>query len=198
MKKHLFAILMVAACGKGDKAGDSKSAPPAGPAIDVAAVNAAVPADLKDKLVFEKQDFHEKHGRHDVTYTLAAPKGWKPQMEGMTMLHGDKDVVGFMTSLDLGSNCDGTCEPKDWAAVSEKVNFAQFEKDGWKLTKDDKQPTSRLLIAEKDDSTYVVYAWWQKGDRRYHTCTASLDKPVRTAGEAFAKACQAVNVSGED
>ncbi|MFT3698175.1 MAG: hypothetical protein QM831_33850 [Kofleriaceae bacterium] len=197
MKKHLFAILLVAACGKGDKAADSKGGGGApAVAIDAAAVNALVPADLKDKLVFEKQDFHEKHGHHDITYTVAAPKDWKPRMEGMMNLHGP-DAVGFMTSMDLGSNCDGSCEPKDWAAVSDKVNFAQFTKDGWKVTKDDKQANGRLLIAEKDDSTYVTYAWWQKGDKRYYTCTVSLDKPVKTAGEAFAKACQAVNVTGE-
>jgi hypothetical protein len=53
------------------------------------------------------------------------------------------------------------------------------------------------MIAEKGDSTYVVYAWWQDGAKRYYTCMASLEAPVKGAADAFAKACQAVNLSGD-
>src|SRR5688572_31025391 len=123
MKKLSLLLVVVAACSKGDKA----SAPPAA-AIDVAAVNALVPAELKDKLVFEKRDIIEERGkRSKVTYTMAAPKDWEQDMKMFASLKPKSDSsLGFMTSLKVGSNCDGACEPKDWAKTSEKVNFAQF------------------------------------------------------------------------
>ena len=104
--------------------------------------------------------------------------------------------LGFMTSFDVGSNCDGTCGPKDWAKVSEKVNFAQF-RDG-KIVKDELGKTNHLMIAEKGDSTYVVYAWWQGSGRKYNTCMATLEGAARPAAPAFAKACEAVAVKGDD
>jgi hypothetical protein len=192
MKKLSLLLLVAAACSKSDKA----SAPPAAP-IDVAAVNALVPAELKDKLVFEKKDIIEERGkRSKVTYTMAAPKGWEQDMKMFASVKPKSDSsMGFMTSLQVGSNCDGTCEPKDWAKTSEKVNFAQF-RDG-KIIKDELTKTNHLMIAEKGDSTYVVYAWWGDGARKYFSCTASLEAPVKAAADAFAKACQAVNAAGD-
>ena len=64
------------------------------------------------------------------------------------------------------------------------------------------------MIARQENSTYVTYAWWADGGRKYFTCRATLSpdfgseepKPdvLQAAGEAFAKACQAVNVKGDD
>jgi hypothetical protein len=188
----LLSLCLAAACGKSSSK-DKPAAPSV--AIDVAAVNALVPADLKAKLVFEKTDIVEEHGRRNVTYTVAAPKGWKESMKGFGSLKGGDDV-GFMTSFSVGSNCDGSCEPKDWAKVADKVNFNQFADAT--VVKNEVTPTSRLLIADRDSSTYVVYAWWSDGARNYHTCVASLEQPVRAAAPAFAKACQAVAIQGEN
>jgi hypothetical protein len=187
MKNLAIVLVVAAACGKSDKSSSSAAAPAA--PIDVAAVNALVPADLKDKLVFEKRDVTEERGkRSTVTYTLAAPKGWEQDMKMFASVKPKSEAnLGFMTSLAVGSNCDGTCEPKDWAKTSEKVNFAQF-RDGGKIVKDEQNKTNHLMIAEKGDSTYVVYAWWQDGAKRYFSCTASLDAPVKGAADAFAKA----------
>lgn len=198
MKNVLVLALVpmsLLACGKSDKAADKKAAP----AIDVAAVNALVPADLKAQLVFDKTDIVEERGKHSVTtYTMAAPKGWTSKMKGFASLHPADDAkLGFFTELSVGSNCDGTCEPKEWGPVADKVNFKQFAND--KVIKNETTPNSRLLIASREDkTTFVVYAWWEKGARRYNTCTATLDEAVKTAGDAFAKACQAVSVSGDD
>jgi hypothetical protein len=194
LQQGLLAVSLVA-CGKSsDKPAGKAEAPQ--PTIDVAAVNALVPADLKAKLEFAKTDVVEPRGRHTTTYTLAAPKGWKADTNGFAKLKPVEDL-GFFTDVMLGSNCDGSCEPKDWAKVADKVNFAQFDKD--KVIKNETSPTSRLLIAERDGkTTFVVYAWWVAGAKRYHSCMATLDEPVKSAGEAFAKACQAVAISGED
>jgi hypothetical protein len=192
----LLALTLAAACGK--KSGSSESAAPP-VKFDVAGVNALVPAELKDKLVFEQRDIIEERGKNSkTTYTLAAPKGW--EQGDMKMFAKVKPPqgsdLGFMTSFDVGSNCDGSCEPKDWAKVSEKVNFAQF-RDG-KIVKDELGKTSHLMIAEKGDSTYVSYAWWQNGAKKYFTCSASLEANVKAAAPAFAKACEAVAVKGDD
>ena len=196
MKKLSTLLLVIAAaCGK-DK---SASAPPAQP-IDVAGVNALLPAELKDKLVFEQREIVEERGkRSKVTYTLAAPKGWENDMKMFASFKPKGDTnLGFMTEISVGSNCDGRCEAKDWAAVSEKVNFAQFRGEGWKVVKEEKNKTNHLLIAEKEDSTYVQYAWWNDGARKYWTCRATLDSAeLKGTGPAFAKACQAVNLKGD-
>lgn len=190
----LVAIPLFAACGKSGS--DKPAAPPV--KIDVEGANALVPAELKDKLVFEQRDIIEERGKDKVTYTLAAPKGW--EQGDMKMFAKVKPPsgsdLGFMTSFDVGSNCDGTCEPKDWAKVSEKVNFAQF-RDGT-IVKDEVGKTKHLMIAEKGDKTYVQYAWWQDGGRKYYTCMASLEAPVKAAAPAFAKACEAVAIKGDD
>jgi hypothetical protein len=194
MKKLSLLLLVAAACGKSDKSSAPATAP-----IDVAAVNALVPADLKDKLAFEKRDIIEERGkRSKATFTMAAPKDWQQEGKMFASLKPKSEAnLGFFTGLTVGSNCDGTCEAKDWAKTSEKVNFAQF-RTGWKIIKDESTKTSHLMIAEKDDQTNVTYAWWSDGGRKYFTCAASLEGAVKTAGDAFAKACQAVSVTGDD
>ena len=182
--KIQLALVVAAACGKSES---SPSAPAV--TLDVAGVNALVPAELKGKLEFEQRDLVEERGRKADTYTLAAPKGWKQDMKSFAKLQAGDDL-GFMTSFGVGSNCDGACEAKDWAKVSDKATFAQF-RDG-KIVKDEPGKTSHLMIADKGDETYVIYAWWQDGGKRYYTCTATLEAPVRAAAPAFAKACQAV------
>lgn len=196
MKKLALLLVVVAACGKSDKKNGGAAAPAA--KIDVAAVNALVPADLKDKLVFEQKDILEERGKHSsVKYTMAAPKDWEQDGKMFASVKPKSEAnMGFMTQLQVGSNCDGSCEPKDWAKTSEKVNFAQF-RDGGKIVKDESNKTSHLMIAEKGDSTYVTYAWWADGGKKYFYCTASLEQPVKGAADAFAKACQAVNASGD-
>lgn len=193
--KKLALLLVVAACGKSSSS-SSSSAPAV--TIDPAAVNALVPAELKDKLVFEQRDILEERGKETATYTMAAPKDWEQENKMFASLRPKKDAnMGFFTKLQVGSNCDGMCEPKDWAKVSEKVDFAQF-RDGWTIVKDEAGKTSHLLIASKGKRTDIVYAWWTEGARMYFTCTATLDGEESAAADAFAKACQAVNAKGVD
>ena len=39
-------------------------------------LNALVPAELKEKIVFEQRAIVLERGKQPTTYTLAAPKGW--------------------------------------------------------------------------------------------------------------------------
>lgn len=196
----LLSVLVLVACG-------GKKEPPA-VAIDAAGANALVPADLKAKIVFEEKSVVEERGRKSKTvYTLAAPKTWTAD-DKMKMFAKvsppHEDGYGNFTDLGLGSNCDGRCESKDWAKVSEKVDFAQF-RTGYKIVKDEAKPTSHLIVATNEDTTYVSYAWWVDGGDHYFTCRAALQKSFmgdgpdpRAAAPAFEKACQAVNVKTVD
>jgi len=202
-RKAMLVLVIAAACGKGDKKeGASSSGGGGAPAakLDVAGVNALVPAALKDKLVFEQREVKEEGGHREPSYTLAAPKGWEQKMKMMATLRPPEgSSLGFMTELHVGSNCDGDCVAKDWAATSDKVNFAQFKSNGSKIDKDEKGKSDRTLVASTDEGKkYVVYAWWEDGAKRYHYCSATLEKEVADAAPAFEKACKAVSVSGED
>lgn len=192
----VLLALTLAACGGGSKE------PPAAK-IDPAAVNALVPADLGPKLEFVEKSVEEERGRKSKRiYTLAAPKTWTSddKMKMFARLRPpSEDGYGHFTEISLGSNCDGACEAKDWAKVSEKVDFAQFRSK--KIVKDELGKTSHLMIAEDGDDLFITYAWWADGGDHYYTCRAVLSKGFsdsapdpRAAAPAFEKACQAVNI----
>jgi hypothetical protein len=193
----LALVLAITGC-KSDK--DRRSAPSAAPvAIDVAAVNALVPAALKDTLVFERRDLVIERGKHKTTYTLAAPRGWAQDGKLFAHLRGDAQA-GLATRFEVGANCDGECAPKPWEAIADRVNFAPRARGT--VQKDDRAAGRRTMIAELDTggarTTVVVTAWWTDGSASYHTCTATLDAPIKDAAPAFEKACQAVAIDGDD
>jgi len=204
------ATATVAACGKGDaKEGAGKEGASAGGDISadfVASVNAAVPADLKDKIQFEagKVIENEKRGRG---FKVAVPKGWKPgKFIPGTLEPADADSFGSKTlgktQMNIGRNCDGTCEKKDWAAVSDKVLYSQFTsgKVEGKVLKDEKRPNGRTLVferkpgmfPERDIAIHVYTSWWEPDATEYYTCSADLGAPAKGAAEAFEKACSKV------
>lgn len=193
--KHLgilfvSSVMALSACGK-KGGGDGAAAKP----LDVAGVNALVPASLKDKLVFEERKIEEERGRKKLVYTVAAPKGWGPGFKGFAQLKpDDKDHDSFMTKFNVGTNCDGACEPKDWSATVGKVYDSYLK---GKVLKDEKGKNSRTIIAESGSQMVVVVATWDDGASKYKSCDATLDKPWFEAAPAFEKACQVVNISGD-
>ncbi len=206
MIKHIALALILVACGKGgDKADKASSRSAAKPPveIDVAAINALVPAALKDKIVFEKRDLVIERGHDKTTYTMAVPKNWVQDSKMWANLKAD-DKGGFFTTMKVGNDCDGECKVKEWEQIADKNYFLPRSKG--KVLKDDKAPQGksgkRTMIAEVDSGgaklTEVVVAWWTEGDSNYHTCVASLDEAVKDAAPAFDKACQAVNIDGKD
>jgi hypothetical protein len=199
-----LALAIVGGCGKKDDGG-GKGDPKADKGgnatgtIDVAGVNALVPAPLKDKIVFDKRDLVIEMGRDKTTYTLAAPKTWTQDSKMWASLKPD-DKGGFFSSMKVGTDCDGECKPKAWEQIADKNFFAPRAKG--KVAKDEKSAGKRLMISDMDESgvktTDVVFAWWKEGDSNYHTCVAKLDESVKDAAPAFAKACQAISVEGRD
>lgn len=203
----IVCVLAAAACGgkkDGGEPGADKADKAAGPTfavgtLDVAGVNALVPAALKDKIVFEKRAIAVKRGHRTATYTVAAPAGWKQAMDSFGDLKAD-DKGGFFSDFSVGTNCDGSCEEKDWSAVSDKATFQPIAAHA-KVLKDVKGEGTREMLAQDTDNTKVTtvtYAWWKKGDSKYYLCRATLDPAVADAAPAFEKACSALTLDGDD
>ena len=197
----LLAMMAIVGCGKSAdrKEGAAPGADKAPVVVDVAAVNALVPAGLKDKLVFEKRELVIERGKRKTKYTIAAPRDWAQSSTMFAHLRAD-DKAHMLTRLEVGANCDGECSPKPWQAIADRVNFAPRAKG--KVLKDEAAPGRRTMVAVVDSggarTTDVVVAWWSEGAKNYHTCTASLGEGFEEAAPAFDRACQAVVIDGDD
>ena len=174
----LVLALSAAACGK--KEGGSGA--PAG--ADPAPANALVPPELKGKLEFVAV----RDDRHHLAWVT--PKGWVEGVIPGQVKPPAGAGLGFMTKYSVGTNCDGTCEPKDWAAVTAKVDFSPLAGNGT-VERDDKTSGSRTMVVALGDRRQLVMAWWKDGARQYVTCEASLEKEVQPALPAFEAACKA-------
>jgi hypothetical protein len=143
-RKVCLVLFVAAACGK---KGGSASAPSITKA-DADAANAAVPADLKTKVEFEVRTMDDGMKHHPTKYTFLAPKQWKKGFMPGEVDPNDGDNLGFGTSMIVGTNCDGDCTSKDWAKVSDKVNFSQYTsgKANGKVVKDEKGKNDRLMV----------------------------------------------------
>ncbi|MFO0745580.1 MAG: hypothetical protein U1F43_07890 [Myxococcota bacterium] len=185
--------LAASACGKkeGGGGGGGGDAPAAKlPANAVADANAAVPKELQAKLEFVEGSYDERNAKA----LAVVPKGWTKSdvIPGM-FKPPDGANMGFMTKFSVGSNCDGSCEAKDWAATADKVEFAQFAGAGFKVDKDEKGAGMRVLVASGDDGQkYVAAAFWKDGASRYYSCRASLERDDAAFAPAFEKACRAL------
>ena len=186
----------LAACGDDDKQGSGPASPKAALAEVEAAlpgIQQAVPAELKDKLRFEARV--EDKDR----IAAAVPAGWESKFMPGSYDPPDEAKLGFATKFGVGTNCDGTCAAKDWKASVDKVEFGQFQGDGFTIAKDEPLGEhGRIVVAQSKDgfspSTYVVAAWWKEGASRYAYCRAIVDKEIAGAVAAFEKACRATRV----
>jgi hypothetical protein len=185
----LLGAVLAVGCGKGEKGGGGGGAT-ADTSAAVAAANAALPADLKGKLEFEGAK-NDKEG-----VAIVAPKGWKAGMMPGSYQPPEDASLGFMTRYSVSSNCDGDCAPKDWKATADKVDFAQFKGDQFKIEKDENLPNGRVLVAKSGETTYVVAAWWKDGAKKYYNCRATLDREIAAAAPAFEAACRGTVVLG--
>jgi hypothetical protein len=187
------------ACGgkKDDKGGDKGGAnAKADPQAElkavadkaVADVNGKIPEELKGKVEFTAVLGEKEH------HVAVQPKGWETTAISGTVRPPDAAGLGFMTQYSTGSNCDGSCEPKDWAATADKVDFAQFKGQDFTVQKDEKLDSGRLMVAKTVDHTYVVAAQWKDGAKRYYVCRATLDQEIAAAVPAFEAACRAMKV----
>lgn len=193
MRACLLAPVVVVACLSACGKGSSSSSAPKGEdpaaaqkALQETAVpeaNKAVPADLQAKLKFTTRVLDEDR------VAAVIPDGWKEsKVIPGSFENGD---MGFMTRFGIGSNCDGDCVAKDWAATVDKVEgggIGSFTKE-----KDEKLgDEGRVIVAKGADGAVVVVAVWKKDSPRYFYCRARLDKEALPALPAFEKACRAL------
>lgn len=144
--KLLAIVMMATACGK--KGGDKSAAAASVTNADADAANALVPANLKAKVEFEVRTLDDGMKHHPTKYTYVAPKQWKKGFMPGSFEPNDGDNLGSGTSVDVGTNCDGSCEPKDWAKVVDKVYYSQYTsgKVTGKIVKDVKGKNDRLMV----------------------------------------------------
>lgn len=199
MRGVSVGVMLLAACGKGggEPAGPGGPGSPGGPGAagggsdlaahdaDVAAVQAKVPAGVQ--LAFEAVA-----GEKD-RHVAIQPKGWETGVIPGRVKPPAGSNLGFMTAFSTGSNCDGDCSPKDWAATADKVEFAQFAGRG--VEKDEKLPDGRLMVVKGDDRVDIALARWKDGADRYFVCRATLDKELVAAAPAFEEACRHMTVN---
>jgi hypothetical protein len=180
------------------------------PADHVAAINAMIPAEWKDKITFEIGSIVDTMGRHKDTYRLAMPAGWKPKegpIRGRVAppdadAFGRSAALGAVAELRVGSNCNGECTNKDWAAEVDRAFYQKFT-DGsavGKITKDDKRETGRTLVFERaaeagspDGEINILTTWWKKGGNQHFICEAKLAGAAVALAPAFEKACALVS-----
>lgn len=206
MTKFVVLALALAACGKGDSKATGGGDKQGGdlPADHVAAVNAAIPAEWKGKIEFEAGRIEESK---KLAFKAAIPKGWKKgavmpgKLEPADTDMGESKTLG-KTELTVSKNCDGSCEKKDWAAVSDKVLYAQFTggQVKGKVRKDEKRATGRTLVFERepgpmpdhDVAIDVITTWWEADSPQYFYCYAQLGTQVKGLADAFEKACSQI------
>lgn len=177
-------------CDKEESA-HAESATAAQPkADDPAAINAAVPENLRAELSFEAKT------AEDGKLAAIVPAGWtESEYIPGKFTPPDGSGLGIMSRFDVGANCDGMCAAKDWAATVEKAEFGRLTGDaGFTITKDEKIPGGRLLIGRTERATRLVAAWWKEGASQYYVCRASLDGKAAEAIDAFERACRATRV----
>ena len=177
-----LSLVVALGCGKKDAGGEKAK-------VDQAALDAAAAAANKAVPEGTKQTFKVYKGEKD-RFMAVVPDGWKESDVIPGSFEPPKEL-GFMTSFRVGTNCDGTCTPKDWAAVAEKVNLKQFRGD--KIEKEeDLGGKGKLLIADKGTSKHVVVVKWGEKSNYYITCSASLTKEALPLLAAAEVACRAV------
>ncbi len=192
---HLLLVLAVAACGKSSTDKRSQGVSGSTPnAVDPIAVASLVPPELAPNVEFVTREIVVEGFRRRTVYTLAAPKSWRATSTSFGDLAPAAELgLGLFTKMQVSSNCNGECKPKDWAKESE-VQFAELAKGTVK--KDVKAATSRLMVGETTIAdnrlVTVLFAWWSPGADKYYYCQADLDEPVHAAVAAFEKACQAI------
>jgi hypothetical protein len=181
-------VLAVAGCGgKGPDSGLGQGGgdPAAnGRGVAVPELDAQVPPGLAGKVSFEAVTGVD--GR-----AVVRPRGWEPGAIPGRLKPPAGGDLGFATVFATGASCDGACEPKDWAAVVERVELAQFRGGGWTLVKDDALPDGRLVVARRgEDRVDIALARWKPGGTRYGYCRVTLDAPLVGAAPAFEAACR--------
>jgi hypothetical protein len=191
-------VLLLVACGSQNDGKVKVAIPPE----HVAAVNALVPAEWKAKVEFELGSVKDTRGGvKGDTYKLALPRGWKPAYKAGSLQPPDADEFGRSVGLGataqmmVGSNCNGECMNKDWAAEVDKTYYQKFTAatELGTITRDDKTATGRTLVFTRPDEVNILTTWWQANGSQHFICEVKLQDAAMVLAPAFEKACSLVS-----
>ena len=191
--------------GPGDPGGESTGGPDttttvggsggvieAGGGEGAEAANAAVPAGVDLSFATEQLALDDDGG---YGVLAVAPVGWEhSSFLGVTLEPPADADVGFFTSLELSTGCDGLCAPTDW---EERLNGP----DGYLTMRTDNADVVEQrdvdgsegteLITEDSFGTRVLVLRWDDSADHYFKCEATLDEDDVALVQAFSAACRA-------
>lgn len=103
----------------------------------------------------------------------------------------------FASQFSVGTDCDGSCVPKDWNAVIDALMTGTRAKSAFAapkehLIKDEPLPNQGRIRWGKDGHNAWVYAaWYRTGANYFHYCAAKLEAAEHVAAlDAFVEACK--------
>ncbi len=122
------------------------------------------------------------------------PQGWRAGVVPGSFDPPAGAGLGFETRLMVATNCDFGCEPKDWSATAERVEFAVFRNaDQFDIEREEvlRQPAGKLLVATPKGGrvAYITVARWREGAERYLACRATLAEAALPLKAAFVQLC---------
>ena len=151
-------------------------------------INRLVPAELKDTLKFTVA---AQKGDHTVGLV---PEGWATGDILPNVVKPKDLAAGSVTSYRIDHNCDGMCEPKDWAAVVQMVDIEGM-KTGGVVKLDEAKDGERVMVVKGEwgggPRVLITVARWNAKASRYFACRVDLDGTWVQAADAFEKACRA-------
>jgi hypothetical protein len=128
--------------------------------------------------------------------SIVAPEGWKDDPDdigGFTTSGSDgpSGQFGLFDEMAFRAGCDGTCEPKDWAAELGPIT-ERFQ--GFTVTEERPVEGSDGRVLTLQDSSGGITGLvqrWDDGVARYFECQVDLDEENAAALPAFLAACEA-------
>jgi hypothetical protein len=188
----LSSLLLVAVCGTACSRETDDAAPPLPrPAFLAEAVNAKLPPEagvVFEDAIVENRDWGWRA-------SAARPADWVGQEAGFWPgsfhpIRADLDPVN--NEFQIGVNCDGSCEPKNWPAIIDE--FMRGRIPAGEGVHDEILPErGRIRWGMNDGVALVFAAWYDPGGNHYRYCEVTLvNEKLFAALDAFVQACKTV------
>lgn len=135
----------------------------------------------------------------DQYVTGPFPVGWEISEPFLGVDLEAPDGFEFFTDGELSSGCQGSCEPKDWAALMndpESSPFARTDEARLMVRQQVQGPTGRLEVIDVVDSAFsavdITLTRWDNAASEFLWCQMSLDGSDGELWPVFADMCLAM------
>jgi len=159
---------------------------------DAAPANAAIPEGVDLSFTTQEAPLTEEPGEYLVSAVV--PVDWRPgPFPWLSLTGGSGDVNGFgiFDEMTFRATCDGSCEPKDWAAELGDIT-ERFQ--GFTNVQERPVEGSDGRVVTLEASTGAVTGVVQRWDdtaARYFECSVELDADNASLLPPFLAACEA-------